>query len=111
VLTALSATPALADSTPIGAVPKGPVATISTHRGLYVAVALPHPADKGLVWRLARQVDAKVARQVAEADVGANVVVVYRITGTGHASIVYALTRGDSSSKALATLTSKVTVT
>ena len=109
-LLALAATPALADSTPIGALPPGPVTTVTTHLGLFVAVALPHPADKGLGWRLARQVDPKVVRQVSEADVGRNVVVVYRVTGTGRASIVFALTRGDASSKALGTITQKVRV-
>ena len=78
-----SPTPALADSTPIGPLPMGPVATITTHRGLFVAVALPHPADKGNVWRLARRVDSKILRQVSEADVGKNVVVVYQVTGKG----------------------------
>jgi hypothetical protein len=110
IITAVAATPALADSTPIGALPKGPVATITTQRGLFVAVALPHPADKGNVWRLARRVDPKILREVSEADVGKNVIVVYQVTGKGTASIVYALTRGDASSKALGTLTHKVTV-
>jgi hypothetical protein len=109
-LTALVATPAFADSTPVGALPIGPVATITTHRGLFVALALPHPADKALVWRLARQVDPKVAREVSEADVGRNVVVVYRVTGRGSVSIIYALTRGDGSSQALGTITHKVSV-
>lgn len=111
VIAAVAATPALADSTPIGALPKGPVATITTQRGLFVAVALPHPADKGLVWRLARRVDPKILRQVSEADVGRNVIVVYQVTGKGQASIIYALTRGDTSSKALGTLTHRVSVT
>jgi hypothetical protein len=109
-LVALISTPAFADSTPIGALPKGPVATITTHRGLFVAIALPHPADKALVWRLARNVDQKVAREVSEADVGKNVVVVFQVTGKGSASIVYALTRGDTSSKAVGAITHKVTV-
>jgi hypothetical protein len=110
ILTALVATPAFADSTPIGALPKGPVATVTTQRGLFVAVALPHPNDRGLVWRLARRIDPKILRQVSEADVGKNVVVVYQVTGKGQASIIYALTRGDTSSKAVGTLTHKVTV-
>jgi hypothetical protein len=110
VLSALIATPAFADSTPIGALPKGPVVTTTTQRGLLVAIALPHPADKGLVWRLARRVDPKVLREVSEADVGKNVVVVFAVTGKGQASIVYALTRGDASSKAEGTITHKVRV-
>jgi hypothetical protein len=109
-LLALTATPALADSTPIGALPAGPVATVATHRGLFVAVALPHPADKALVWRLARTVDAKVLREVSEADVGNTVVVVFAVTGKGKVRVVYALTRGDTSSKAVRTITHMVTV-
>jgi hypothetical protein len=110
-LSALVATPAFADSTPIGALPTGPVTTVTTHRGLLVAVALPHPADKGLVWRLARRVDPKVVREVSEADVGKNVVIVFAVTGKGRASIVYALTRGDSSPKAEGAITHTVRVT
>ena len=102
--------PALADSTPIGKLPAGPVASVTTHRGLFVAVALPHPADRSLVWRLARTVDPKVLHEVAEADVGKMVVIVFAATGKGKASIVYALTRGDTSSKALRTVTHAVTV-
>ena len=109
-LLALTATPALADSTPIGKLPAGPVASVTTHRGLFVAVALPHPADKSLVWRLARRVDAKVLREVSEADVGKTVVIVFAVTGKGKASVIYALTRGDASSKAVGTITHLVTV-
>ena len=108
VLTA--AAPALADSTPIGKLPAGPVVTVTTHRGLFVAVALPHPADRSLVWRLARAVNPKVLREVSEADVGKTVVIVFAVTGKGTASIVYALTRGDTSSKALGAITHTVTV-
>jgi hypothetical protein len=109
-LLALIAIPALADSTPIGTLPAGPVATVTTHRGQLVAVALPHPADRALVWRLARTVDAKVLREVSEADVGKTVVIVFTATGTGKASVIYALTRGDTSSKAVRTITHRVTV-
>jgi hypothetical protein len=104
-------TPAFADSTPIGPLPKGPVSTVSTHRGLLVAVALPHQAaSKGLVWRLARPVDSKVLRQVGEADVGANVVIVFSAVGKGRVSVVFALTRGDNSPKAVRAVTNKVRV-
>ena len=64
---------------------------------------MPHQAaSKGLVWRLARPVDSKVLRQVGEADVGANVVIVFSAVGKGQVSVVFALTRGDSSPKAVA---------
>ena len=106
------ATPAIADSTPVGALPKGPSSTFDTHRGWLVAVALPRqPKSTGLVWRLARQVDTAVVRQVSEGDVGKNVVVVFRVAGLGRASIIFALTRGDSSPKAVRAVTTVVRVT
>ena len=92
--------------------PKGPVSTIATHRGWLVAVAFPRLAKStGLVWRLARPVDSAVLQQVSEADVGKNVVVVYRVTGTGQTSVIFALTRGDTSPKAIRAITNKVSVT
>jgi hypothetical protein len=36
-------TPANADSSPIGVLPQGPVALITTPRGLLIAFALPRP--------------------------------------------------------------------
>jgi hypothetical protein len=109
---ATASTPASGDSTPIGALPKGPTVTIATQRGSLVAVALPRqPAATGLVWRLARGIDQRVLREVSEADVGPSVVVVYRAVGKGHASVIYALTRGDASSKALRAIRHAVRVT
>ena len=102
-------TGARADSTPIGALPNGPVTRIETTRGSLVAVALPRQKS-GLVWRIARQVDGRVLRQVSEADVGPSVVVVFRVVGRGPATVRFAVTRGDSSSKALKSATYNVTV-
>ena len=85
----------LVTAPPVGNLPAGPTSAITTQRGQLIAVALPKRA--GLSWRVARQVDAHIVREVSEADVGANVVVVYRAVGRGHAKIVYALTRGESS--------------
>ena len=111
-LAGVIATPAFADSTPIRPLPKGPVSTVSTHRGLLVTVALPRQAaSKGLVWRLARPVDSRVLRQVGEADVGANVVILFSARGRGRVSVVFALTRGDSSPKAVRAVTNVVRVT
>lgn len=90
----------LADSTPIGALPAGPVSTVDVQRGELVAVALPR-RGAGRVWRIARPLDAKVLRQVSEGDVGTAVVLVFRATGTGNAAIALALTKGDTSSRAL----------
>jgi hypothetical protein len=100
---------AIADSTPVGQLPNGPITTVVTPRGSLVAVALPHRPN-GNVWRLARTVDPRVLREVSEADVGPNVVGVFRATGAGVARVVYALTRGDVSGKALESATHVVRV-
>ena len=94
VAAAALAAPATAAAPPVGPLPPGPTAHITTVRGELVAVVLPHAAS-GRVWRLARQVNTKVLRQVSEADVGADVVVVYRATGRGTATVAYGLTRGE----------------
>jgi hypothetical protein len=105
----VSATTARGDSTPIGPLPPGPVSTITTSPNQLVAVALRRePAKSGLVWRLARRYDSRVVRQVSEADVGANVVLVFKVVGRGKTSLVFALTRGDSSSKALKSATHRI---
>jgi len=76
-----------------------------------VAVALPRQKPStGLVWRLARQVDPSVLRQVSEGDLGASVVVVFRAVHPGSAKVVFALTRGDTSPRALRSRTYTVTV-
>ncbi|MDX6439872.1 MAG: hypothetical protein QOF45_2455 [Gaiellaceae bacterium] len=83
-----------ADSTPVGPLPNGPVSTIQTQKGQLVAVALPHRAN-GRVWRVARPYNARVLQQVGEADVGKNVVLVFRATGSGTTTIAFGLTRGE----------------
>jgi hypothetical protein len=90
---------ALADSTPIGPLPVGPVSTIEAQRGELVALALP--TRTGRVWRVARPFDAKVLRQVSEANVGSSVVLVFRARSVGRTTISLALTKGDVSAKAL----------
>jgi hypothetical protein len=84
------------------------VSVVATPVGQLVAVALPH-RSQGRVWRIARPVNSAVLRQVSEADVGANVVVVFRATGRGTARVVFALTRGETA-KALASATYLVSV-
>jgi hypothetical protein len=91
---------ALADSTPVGPLPAGPVATIQAQRGELVALALPERGS-GRVWRVARPVDATILRQVSEADVGRSVVLVFRTRRAGRTTISLALTKGDASAKAL----------
>jgi hypothetical protein len=102
---------ASANSTPIGKLPPGPTSSHATKAGQYVAVSLPRqPAKSGLVWRLARPVNAKVLRQVSEADVGPTVVVVFRAVGKGTATVAFAATKGDASGRAVKASTTKVTV-
>jgi hypothetical protein len=93
---------ARADSTPVGPLPKPAVTSVSTTRGSLVSVALPsaRPAT-GLVWRIARPLDARKVRQVGEADVGRAVVLVFRVVGAGRTSIVLAQTRGETSTRAV----------
>jgi hypothetical protein len=93
-LLAFGAAAANASAPPVGPIPKGPVAQVSTPKGQLVAVALPRRSG-GRVWRLARRVDPRVLRQVSEANVGSSVVVVFRATGRGTARVVFALTRGE----------------
>jgi hypothetical protein len=100
--------PARANSTPVGPLPAGPVATTTTKPGQLVAVALRDPRRSGLVWRLARRYDAHVLRQVSEADLGSTIVLVYRVIGRGDTALRFALTRGDASPKAIKSATYKV---
>lgn len=105
----LAAAPAGADSAPVGPLPKGPVSTLTTTRGSLIAIALPaQKPSTGLVWRAARHVDPKVARQVWEADVGESVVVVFRAIARGTVRIVFAATKSDASPKAVKAQTTVV---
>ena len=100
---------ALADSTPVGPLPPGPITTTTTKPGLLVAVALPHASSaSGLIWRIARRFNSNLVTQVSEADVGSNVVLVFKVVGRGKTSIVIAQTRGDTSSKAVKSATYKI---
>jgi hypothetical protein len=91
-----------ADAAPVGTLPRARVTTVVTHPGSLVAVALPRAAaSTGVVWRLARRLDASIVPQVSEADIGPSVVVVFRARRVGRAEIIFALTRGESSPKAL----------
>ena len=84
----------LADSTPVGRLPSGPTSTIQSQKGQLIAVALPRRANR-LVWRIARPVDARVLRQVSEANVGRSVVLVFRAIGPGTTVVSFGLTRGE----------------
>jgi hypothetical protein len=100
--------PVHAAAPPVGPLPKGPVTTISTTKGSLVSIALPSRAGKS--WRLARAVNAKVLVEVTEANVGSNVVVIYRATGRGSVKVAYGLTRGETA-KAYASAIFNVRVT
>jgi hypothetical protein len=93
-LTATMAGTGTAASPPVGPLPAGPTSTIQTQVGQLVAFALPHRAN-GRVWRVARRIDSAVLVQVSEADVGANVVLVFKAKGKGSAKVSFGLTRGE----------------
>jgi hypothetical protein len=94
VALALQVGVAFASAPPVGAIPAGPITQVTTPKGTLVAVALPRKSG-GLVWRLARNVDSAVLKESSEADVGPNVVIVFRAVGKGAAKVVFALTRGE----------------
>ena len=102
------AVPVEASAPPVGPLPKGPVTTVRTPKGTFVSVALPHL--KGLSWRLARKIDTRVLVQVGEGDIGQTVVITYRAKAAGHTKVIYAATRGETST-ARAARTFDVTVT
>ena len=60
---------------------------------------------------VARPVDARLVKQVGEADVGPSVVLVFRVVGRVRASLHFALTRGDASPKAVRAVRYDVRVT
>lgn len=92
----LAVGPAAADAPPVGPLPDGSVTKVVTARGSLVAVAVPRQREStGLVWRVARQFDARVVRQVSEAEAGSAIVLVFKAVGAGRTSIVLALTRGE----------------
>jgi hypothetical protein len=98
-----------ADSRPVGPLPPGPVSMIRTAPDQLVAVAMARArARSGLVWRLARRYNSHIVRQISEANVGRSVVLVYRVVGRGDTSLIFALTRGDTSAKAVKAVTHKI---
>ena len=85
---------ASATAPPVGPLPKPKVTTLKTTRGALFSIALPRRGG-GYVWRVARALDSRVVRQVAEGDVGATIVLVFRAAGRGHTAIVVAETKGE----------------
>jgi hypothetical protein len=104
-----AAVSAQASVTPVGPLPAGPVSSTTTETGQLVAIALPHTRQgDGYSWRIARRFDSHVVREISEADVGTNTVLVFDVVGRGDTALVFALTRGDSSGKALKAYTQRV---
>lgn len=109
LLLLLFVTPAVASAPPVGPLPKGPVTTISVQRGQLFGIALPRPKGKGQVWRIARHYDGRIVAEVSEGEQLGNIVAAYRALRPGKATIVYALTLGEST-KALQARYFKITV-
>jgi hypothetical protein len=97
-----------ATAPPVGPLPAGPTTTVATQAGELVAVALPS-RSRGRVWRIARAFDSTVLHEVSEADVGSNVVLVFKTARAGSVTVRFALTRGETS-KALETRTYRLHV-
>jgi hypothetical protein len=73
-----------------------------------VAVALP-AQPPGRVWRLKGSLNTRVVREVSEADIGKDVVVVFRAVGRGTTTVSYGSTRGETA-KAYAAKRFRITV-
>jgi hypothetical protein len=97
-----------ASAPPVGALPKGPVTTVTVQRGLLFALVVPRPAA-GLSWRGARPSAAAIARPLDEGELNGNIVFVYRAGRPGTTTVVYALTR-DEGPRALKARYFKITV-
>ena len=94
----------------MGPLPRGQITRVSAAAGTLIAVALPGQSPStGLVWRLARRVNANLIRQTSEANVGRDVVVVYKTLRPGSVTIAYGLTKGDTR-KAYKSLTYKIEI-
>ena len=100
--------PAWAAAPPVGPLPAGPTTQITTQRSQLVAVALP-AQPSGRVWRLKGSIDTRIVREVSEADVGKDVVIVFRTVSRGATTLSYGSTRGETS-KAYAARRFHVTV-
>lgn len=84
---------ALADSTPVGPLPKHPVAPLNVRAGKTFTITLPKRGG-GLVWRIARPFDGKVLNEAAEGETAKTVWFLFG-TAKGKTRLVFALTRGE----------------
>jgi predicted secreted protein len=96
-----------ATAPPVKHLPAGTLSEIKTTRGELVSIALPKKS--GLSWRLARNTNTNIVREVSEADVDNAVVIVFKALKPGHANVIYAQTRGESTT-AKAAKTFSITV-
>lgn len=78
---------------PVGALPKGPLTTITTPAQGYVAIAL-NRGQSGLVWRLARPYDTRIVAQTTQRRLGDLTVWVFRTITPGTTTVRFALTNG-----------------
>jgi len=100
---------ARADSTPVGPLPRGPITTYDDRSQSTRRCRAPaRGAAFGTRLETPRRYDPRVAREISGVDVGANVVFVFKVIGRGNTSLVFALTRGDTSSKAVKAATHKI---
>jgi hypothetical protein len=97
-----------ASAPPVGPLPRGPVTTITAPSQEYVSVAL-NRGQSGLVWRVARAWNTRVAVQTTEANLGNLTVYVFRTIKPGTATLRFALTNG-ARPKAYGAATYKLTV-
>lgn len=96
VVAALAAPAALASAEPVGPLPQGPLFQVKVPRGATFVIRAPkRPVSSGLVWRVARQFNAKVVRQVGEGEDRLSVWLRFRAAGTGTTKVVLALTKGE----------------
>jgi hypothetical protein len=100
---------ARASAPPVGPLPPAPVQTITVVHGEVFGIALPRTGGGGRVWRIARHYDGRIVTEESETIQRGYVSAVFRALRPGKATIVYALTVGEST-KALQARTFKVTV-
>jgi hypothetical protein len=84
---------ALADSTPVGPLPKHPTTALNVRAGKTFTVTL-RKRGGGLVWRIARPFDGNVVNEAAEGETPKTVWYLFA-TARGKTTLVFALTRGE----------------
>lgn len=110
IAAALVAATARASAPPVGPLPKAALVQQTVRHGALAAVALP-AAGRGMTWRIARAFDARVASEVEERTLRSSIVVVFRTHARGRTRIVFALTRGERSPRALKAIALDLRVT